>query len=71
MSSEYTMPYGPSQLYRDGEPQIYCADCFYYGDARTFPGDTELDIVQCPACGKERIFALSKAKKDQIDALED
>jgi len=58
-----------AQLYKDGEPQIYCADCFYYGDARTFPGDIELDIVQCPACWGERTFALTQAKKDEIDAM--
>lgn len=60
---------GDEQLYRDGEPQIYCADCLYYGDACTFPGNTEMDIVQCPNCGGERTFALSRTKKDEIDAM--
>lgn len=57
------------QLYRNGEPQIYCADCSHYGDGRTFPGDREMDIVQCPHCGGERTFALTKNKKDEIDAI--
>lgn len=57
------------QLYRDGEPQVYCADCFHYGDGRTFPGDVEMDIVQCPQCGWERIFALTAEKKAEIDNI--
>lgn len=57
------------QLCKNGEPQIYCADCFYYGDAKTFPGDRELDIVQCPQCWGERTLALTQAKKDEIDAM--
>lgn len=56
------------QLEVNGEPQVYCADCFYYGDGRTFPGDIGLDIVQCPECWGERTFALTQAKKDEIDA---
>lgn len=66
-------PREPSQIYLGGEPQVYCADCLHYGDARTFPSDTELDmdldIVHCPNCCGERIFALSQAKKNEIDAL--
>ncbi|MBI2041567.1 MAG: hypothetical protein HYT20_00925 [Candidatus Nealsonbacteria bacterium] len=58
---------GNQQIYRDGCPQVYCADCLHYGNANTFPGDDEMDIVQCPDCGGERVFALTQAKKDEID----
>ena len=60
---------GDKQLYKDGQPQLYCADCLHYGDARTFPGDREMDIVQCPDCGGEWIHALTQLKKHEIDAM--
>lgn len=57
------------QLYIDSEPQLYCFHCSYYGDARTFPGDVEMDIVQCPKCRAEQIFALTENKKKEIDDM--
>ena len=68
MPDTYTAPYG-EQLYRDGNPQVYCANCLHYGDGRTFPRDPKLDIVQCPMCLGERTFALSQKKKNEIDAM--
>lgn len=57
-----------AQLYRNGEPQVYCSDCLYYGDRSLFTGYIDTNVVQCNWCEGDNIFALTKAKKEEIDA---